>query len=175
MGSPHHPYLRLIWLTIALNVTYAVALSGLMLFYRGTHELLQPYKPLLKFVLIKSVVFLTFWQVRRCDSLYSSVCLRPNMACSFDGHLHPPTHRDWHWRSWLHGAGWRMPRRLFKSEASCCVWRCSQPQVYSFLPFHGRSTPSQVGCTMPPLWHGMTSHPTRSSCWHQARRCAARH
>lgn len=75
---------RLIWLTIALNITYAVALSGLMLFYRGTHELLQPYKPLLKFVLIKAVVFLTFWQVccgmhgkNACDVvcvLFGNVC-----------------------------------------------------------------------------------------------------
>eukprot|EP00887_Chlorella_sp_A99_P002524 scaffold6.g2524.t1 len=38
------------------------ALYALLLFYLGTHELLAPFKPLLKFVLIKSVIFLTYWQ-----------------------------------------------------------------------------------------------------------------
>jgi hypothetical protein len=33
-----------------------------LLFYMGTHELLEPFRPLLKFVLVKSVIFLTFWQ-----------------------------------------------------------------------------------------------------------------
>ena len=28
----------------------------------GTHELLAPFRPLLKFILVKSVIFLTFWQ-----------------------------------------------------------------------------------------------------------------
>ena len=31
----------------------------------GTHELLAPFNPLLKFMVVKMVVFLTFWQVRR--------------------------------------------------------------------------------------------------------------
>ena len=44
------------------NLSYTVALYSLLLFYLGTHELLAPFKPLLKFVLIKSVIFLTFWQ-----------------------------------------------------------------------------------------------------------------
>lgn len=29
---------------------------------QGTHELLQPFKPLLKFALVKSVIFLSYWQ-----------------------------------------------------------------------------------------------------------------
>lgn len=45
------------------NITYTVALYGLLLFYMGTHELLAPFKPLLKFILVKSVIFLTYWQV----------------------------------------------------------------------------------------------------------------
>ena len=45
------------------NITYSVALYALVLFYLGTHDLLAPYNPLLKFALVKSVVFLTFWQV----------------------------------------------------------------------------------------------------------------
>lgn len=46
------------------NLTYTVALYGLLLFYLGTHELLAPFKPLLKFVLVKAVIFLSYWQVR---------------------------------------------------------------------------------------------------------------
>jgi Organic solute transporter Ostalpha len=44
-------------------VCYTFALYGLLLFWIGAAELLQPFNPLLKFVLVKTVVFLTFWQV----------------------------------------------------------------------------------------------------------------
>jgi Organic solute transporter Ostalpha len=44
-------------------VTYSVALLALFMFYMGAHDLLAPFNPLLKFVLVKSVVFFTFWQV----------------------------------------------------------------------------------------------------------------
>jgi len=44
------------------NICYATALLGLLQFYLGTSEQLRPYKPLMKFVLVKLVVFLTFWQ-----------------------------------------------------------------------------------------------------------------
>lgn len=57
--SPSNSYL---YLTIVYNVTYTVALYALLLFYMGTHELLRPFRPLLKFVLVKSVVFMTYWQ-----------------------------------------------------------------------------------------------------------------
>jgi hypothetical protein len=45
-------------------VCYTLALYGLILFWIGASELLQPFNPLLKFALVKTVVFLTFWQVR---------------------------------------------------------------------------------------------------------------
>ena len=51
-----------LWITIVYNITYTVALYALLLFYMGTHELLAPFRPLLKFILVKSVIFLTFWQ-----------------------------------------------------------------------------------------------------------------
>jgi hypothetical protein len=57
--SPGGSYL---WITVIYNITYTVALYALLLFYLGTHELLAPFRPLLKFVLVKSVIFLTFWQ-----------------------------------------------------------------------------------------------------------------
>ncbi len=56
---------RYLWITVVYNVTYSIALYALVLFYLGTHDLLAPYNPLLKFALVKSVVFLTFWQARR--------------------------------------------------------------------------------------------------------------
>lgn len=51
-----------LWITIVYNITYTVALYALLLFYMGTHELLEPFRPLLKFILVKSVIFLTYWQ-----------------------------------------------------------------------------------------------------------------
>jgi len=51
-----------LYLTIVYNITYTVALYALLLFYLGTHELLKPFNPLLKFVLVKSVIFMTYWQ-----------------------------------------------------------------------------------------------------------------
>ncbi|KAL4855483.1 malate dehydrogenase [Chlorella vulgaris] len=57
--APGNAYL---WITIFYNLTYTIALYGLLLFYLGTHELLAPFKPLLKFVLVKAVIFLSYWQ-----------------------------------------------------------------------------------------------------------------
>ncbi|KAK9846283.1 hypothetical protein WJX81_000927 [Elliptochloris bilobata] len=57
--GPNNGYL---WITVVYNITYSIALYALVLFYLGTHDLLAPYNPLLKFALVKSVVFLTFWQ-----------------------------------------------------------------------------------------------------------------
>lgn len=51
-----------VYITIVYNITYTVALYALLLFYLGTHELLVPFRPLLKFVLIKAVIFLSYWQ-----------------------------------------------------------------------------------------------------------------
>lgn len=51
-----------LWIQILYNVCYTLALYALIVFYQGTEPLLAPFKPLLKFVLIKAVVFLTFWQ-----------------------------------------------------------------------------------------------------------------
>ena len=57
--SPTNGYF---YLSILYNVCYTLALYGLMLFWIGASELLQPFNPLLKFVIVKTVVFLTFWQ-----------------------------------------------------------------------------------------------------------------
>ena len=66
---------RYLWITIIYNVTYTCALYALLLFYMGTHELLAPFNPLLKFAVVKSVVFLTFWQVLPCPaSMHRCFC-----------------------------------------------------------------------------------------------------
>jgi len=61
-----YPYVAFVY-----NVSYTAALYALLLFYLGAHDLLEPFNPLLKFVLVKSVVFLTFWQSILCAALVS--------------------------------------------------------------------------------------------------------
>lgn len=51
-----------IWITITYNVSISLALYGLFLFYTATRDLLSPYRPVLKFLTVKSVIFLSFWQ-----------------------------------------------------------------------------------------------------------------
>jgi hypothetical protein len=51
-----------LYLTIIYNVSVSVALYGLFLFYEATKHILAKYDPILKFLTIKSVIFLTFWQ-----------------------------------------------------------------------------------------------------------------
>lgn len=58
--SPNQSYL---YLTIIYTVSYSMALYALALFYVACRDLLQPFNPVPKFIIIKSVVFLTYWQV----------------------------------------------------------------------------------------------------------------
>uniref|UniRef100_A0A1I8IWJ4 G_PROTEIN_RECEP_F1_2 domain-containing protein n=1 Tax=Macrostomum lignano TaxID=282301 RepID=A0A1I8IWJ4_9PLAT len=58
-GSPNSGYL---YVTLIYNVSVAVALYGLLIFYFATRDLLSPFGPVLKFCTVKSVIFLSFWQ-----------------------------------------------------------------------------------------------------------------
>nr|XP_009794952.1 PREDICTED: transmembrane protein 184A-like [Nicotiana sylvestris] len=58
--SPKQSYL---YLTIIYTISYSMALYALVLFYVACRDLLQPFNPVPKFIIIKSVVFLTYWQV----------------------------------------------------------------------------------------------------------------
>merc|ERR1719419_885428 len=51
-------------LFVIYNISYSVALYALCLIYWASHEhqALQSKRPLLKFVSVKMIVFLTFWQ-----------------------------------------------------------------------------------------------------------------
>lgn len=51
-----------LYISIIYNVCYTIALYYLLIFYVGCEELLEPYRPLMKLILIKAVIFLTFWQ-----------------------------------------------------------------------------------------------------------------
>ena len=51
-----------IYLFTVSNISFSVALYGLVLLYVASEELLEPYKPLPKFLSIKLVIFFSFWQ-----------------------------------------------------------------------------------------------------------------
>uniref|UniRef100_A0A915BDU0 Transmembrane protein 184B n=2 Tax=Parascaris univalens TaxID=6257 RepID=A0A915BDU0_PARUN len=51
-----------LYITIVYNISISLALYGLFLFYTATRDLLSPYRPVLKFLTVKSVIFLSFWQ-----------------------------------------------------------------------------------------------------------------
>ena len=51
-----------VYVLFVYNISYSYALYGLLMFYRGAYDLLKPHKPLAKFMLVKAVIFLTFWQ-----------------------------------------------------------------------------------------------------------------
>ncbi|XP_070581334.1 transmembrane protein 184B-like [Ptychodera flava] len=51
-----------LYITIIYNISVSTALYALFLFYQATKELLAPFDPVLKFCVVKSVIFLSFWQ-----------------------------------------------------------------------------------------------------------------
>ena len=53
-----------LYITIVNNVSISLALYALFLFYFATRDLLSCYDPVLKFLIVKSVVFFAFWQGR---------------------------------------------------------------------------------------------------------------
>ncbi|XP_058012911.1 transmembrane protein 184A isoform X3 [Ahaetulla prasina] len=55
----HNGYL---YITIIYNFSVSLALYALFLFYFATMDFLRPFEPVLKFLTIKAVIFLSFWQ-----------------------------------------------------------------------------------------------------------------
>ncbi|KAJ7984740.1 hypothetical protein DPEC_G00357900 [Dallia pectoralis] len=51
-----------LYVSIVYNISVSLSLYALFLFYFSTRHLLSPYRPLLKFFMVKSVIFLSFWQ-----------------------------------------------------------------------------------------------------------------
>lgn len=60
-GTYHTLFYQLL-LAVVYNISYSLALYGLWLFYLATRHILQPFHPVMKFLAVKLVVFLTFWQ-----------------------------------------------------------------------------------------------------------------
>ncbi|XP_051145662.1 uncharacterized protein LOC127261374 [Andrographis paniculata] len=57
-----NPLQSYLYLTIIYTISYSTALYALAVFYMACRDLLQPFNPVPKFIMIKSVVFLTYWQ-----------------------------------------------------------------------------------------------------------------
>lgn len=51
-----------LYITMIYNISVSLALYGLILFYQATKDMLSPYEPVSKFLTVKSVIFLSFWQ-----------------------------------------------------------------------------------------------------------------
>ncbi|XP_033975844.1 transmembrane protein 184ba [Trematomus bernacchii] len=51
-----------LYVTIVYNISVSLSLYALFLFYFSTRQLLSPFSPMLKFLMVKSVIFLSFWQ-----------------------------------------------------------------------------------------------------------------
>jgi len=51
-----------IYITMIYNLSVSLALYGLILFYQATKDLLSPYEPIWKFLSVKSIIFMSFWQ-----------------------------------------------------------------------------------------------------------------
>jgi hypothetical protein len=50
------------WLVMIQNTSITIALYGLVLFYHAVSEELAPFRPIPKFLCVKSVILLAFWQ-----------------------------------------------------------------------------------------------------------------
>ncbi|XP_074137236.1 transmembrane protein 184A [Sminthopsis crassicaudata] len=57
-----NPCTGYLYVTIVYNFSVSLALYALFLFYFATSDLLRPFEPVLKFLTIKAVIFLSFWQ-----------------------------------------------------------------------------------------------------------------
>jgi hypothetical protein len=51
-----------LYIMLINNFSISLALYALFLFYSATKQMLKPYNPVIKFLTVKSVIFLTFWQ-----------------------------------------------------------------------------------------------------------------
>ena len=65
-GNYHEGSLSLtspyIYLAVINNVSISLSLYGLVLFYMTTEDKLSPFRPLLKFLCIKAIIFFSYWQ-----------------------------------------------------------------------------------------------------------------
>ena len=80
-----------IYIFIIYNFSYTIALYSLLLFYLSAKELLTPFKPVMKFVMVKSIIFVTFWQTIILSISFSSFGHTSNCSLNeseFQGRFH---------------------------------------------------------------------------------------
>lgn len=73
------------WQVIMLtlyNVSYTLALYGLFLFYIATRDEMRAHSPVKKFLAVKSVVFMTYWQ-----SLFVPIVFGSTYADKYDDYI----------------------------------------------------------------------------------------
>lgn len=51
-----------IWISLVNNISVSLSLYSLVLFYLATHERLEPHRPVIKFLCVKSIIFFSYWQ-----------------------------------------------------------------------------------------------------------------
>lgn len=56
------PWFTHVWCSLFISISVTVAMYCLIQLYMPVRKLVDPYKPILKFLSIKTIVFLTFWQ-----------------------------------------------------------------------------------------------------------------
>jgi len=65
------------YINMIYNLSVSLALYGLILFYQATKDLLSPYEPVWKFLSVKSIIFMSFWQGALLAILEKIGILRP--------------------------------------------------------------------------------------------------
>lgn len=144
--SPNSVASGYLYVTIIYNISVSLSLYALFLFYFSTRDLLSPYRPMLKFLMVKSVIFLSFWQ--------GSVCLPAGVLRGIQDM--PCGCQSCHVMS-----------LVFKV---CCwlFWRSLGPFLRSALPkfllvkerlrLATRTSSSALRCSLPPLHCDMRLH-----------------